>query len=45
MGIYHAKIGMGLYLYQIKAKSLKEAKIKTKKMLINNEKIIYVVKA
>jgi hypothetical protein len=39
---YYANLGIGLYLYKIKAKSLKEAKIMAKKMCIYNEKVNWV---
>jgi len=43
MKTYIANIGCGLYSYTIKAKSLKEAKKKAKKLCIYNEKINWVI--
>jgi len=42
MKTYSVNIGIGLYCYEIKAKSLKEAKKKAKKLCIYNEKINWI---
>ena len=42
MNKYSINIGIGLYCYEIKAKSLKEAKKKAKKLCIYNEKINWI---